>query len=144
MILPILMAFTAGVLVAVSRQVNGRLSLSTSALVSSFWNHVVGFMVLCAIGLAMISALLPEGAGDAPWYTYAGGTIGAAIVALNSWLVVRIGAVSSALLMIGGQMISGLLFDLVRGASTGAIASLLGTALIIGGVALIQTRKVAR
>ena len=50
MILPILMAFTAGVLVAVSRQVNGRLSLSTSALVSSFWNHVVGFVVLCAIG----------------------------------------------------------------------------------------------
>ncbi|MDP5359173.1 MAG: DMT family transporter, partial [Paracoccaceae bacterium] len=35
-------AILAGVLVSLSRQINGRLALSTSALESSFWNHLVG------------------------------------------------------------------------------------------------------
>ena len=48
MTLWIAMAFLGGVLVSLSRQVNGRLSLSNSPLIASLWNHLVGFVVLTA------------------------------------------------------------------------------------------------
>ena len=37
MTLAILYALLAGILVSVSRQINGRLALSTTALIASFW-----------------------------------------------------------------------------------------------------------
>lgn len=95
MTLPILLACLAGVLVGVSRQVNGRLSLSTSPLIASFWNHVVGFVALSILGLS-VGGLIPAGAADAPWHAYLGGSIGVVFVAAGSWLIARIGAVNTA------------------------------------------------
>jgi transporter family-2 protein len=139
MTLSILFACLAGVLVGVSRQVNGRLSLSTSPLVASFWNHIVGFGALAAVGLA-VGGLIPAGAADAPWHAYLGGPIGVIFVAAGSWLIPRIGAVNTALLVIGGQMVSGVVFDLFRVAPPALWASALGVALILAGMALTQRR----
>lgn len=140
MTLPILLACLAGVLVGVSRQVNGRLSLSTSPLIASFWNHIVGFGALTILGLS-IGGLIPAGAADAPWHAYLGGSIGVVFVAAGSWLVARIGAVNTALLVIGGQMVSGVALDLLQGVSAGLLASVLGVALILAGMALTQRRR---
>lgn len=140
MTLPILFACLAGVLVGVSRQVNGRLSLSTSPLIASFWNHIVGFVALSILGLS-IGGLIPEGAQDAPWHAYLGGSIGVIFVAAGSWLIARIGAVNTALLVIGGQMVSGVALDLLQGVSAGLLASVLGVALILAGMALTQRRR---
>ena len=48
-----LIAVTAGLLVGLSRQLNGRLAMSTNAMESSFWNHIVGlgFISLLALGI---------------------------------------------------------------------------------------------
>lgn len=140
MTLPILFACLAGVLVGVSRQVNGRLSLSTSPLIASFWNHIVGFVALTILGLS-IGGLIPAGAADAPWHAYLGGSIGVVFVAAGSWLIARIGAVNTALLVIGGQMVSGVALDLLRGTSATFLASALGVALILAGMALTQRRR---
>ncbi|WP_457580853.1 DMT family transporter [Ensifer canadensis] len=140
MTLPILLACLAGVLVGVSRQVNGRLSLSTSPLIASFWNHIVGFAALTVLGLS-IGGLIPAGAADAPWHAYLGGSIGVVFVAAGSWLIARIGAVNTALLVIGGQMVSGVALDLLRGTSATLLASALGVALILAGMALTQRRR---
>ncbi|WP_196257797.1 DMT family transporter [Pelagibacterium limicola] len=140
MIEAILIATLAGVLVSLSRQINGRLAVSTTPLVASFWNHVVGFAVLTAIGL-VIGALWPAGAFSAPWYAYLGGTIGVIFVASGSWLIARIGAINTAMLVIGGQMVFGVALDLVRGAEGHVLASALGVALIIAGAALTQRRR---
>lgn len=140
MTLPILFACLAGVLVGVSRQVNGRLSLSTSPLIASFWNHIVGFVALSILGLS-IGGLIPTGATDAPWHAYLGGSIGVIFVAAGSWLIARIGAVNTALLVIGGQMVSGVALDLLQGVSAGLLASVLGVALILAGMALTQRRR---
>lgn len=140
MTLPILFACLAGVLVGVSRQVNGRLSLSTSPLIASFWNHIVGFAALSILGLS-IGGLIPEGASDAPWHAYLGGSIGVVFVAAGSWLIARIGAVNTALLVIGGQMVSGVALDVLQGVSSGLLASVLGVALILAGMALTQRRR---
>lgn len=133
----ILFALLAGVLVAVSRQINGRLSLSTSPLIASFWNHIVGFVALTALGLAL-GGLIPPGAADAPWHAYLGGPIGVVFVAAGSWLIPRIGAVNTALLVIGGQMVSGVALDLLRDAPMTLWASALGVVLILAGMALTQ------
>jgi transporter family-2 protein len=140
MITPILYAVLAGLLVGLSRQLNGRLALSGSPLIASFWNHLVGFVALTALGLA-IGGLLPAGAADAPWHAYIGGPIGVVFVASGSWLIPRIGAVNTALLVIGGQMVSGVVLDLARGAPSTLWASALGVVLILGGMALTQRRR---
>jgi len=133
-------AIIAGVLVGLSRQLNGRLALSTTPLLASFFNHIVGFVFLTVLGLVLGNLILP-GAEDAPWWVYLGGPIGVVFVTIGSWLIPRIGAVNSALLVIGGQMVSGVIFDFVRGAPMTFWASALGVSLILTGVALTQRSK---
>lgn len=140
MILWISMAVTGGVFVALSRQINGRLSLSNSPLIASFWNHIVGFAVLTVLGLAL-GGLVPEGAADAPWYAFIGGPIGVVFIASGSWLIPRIGAVNTALLVISGQMVSGVVLDLFSDQPPKLWASLLGILLILAGMVLTQRSK---
>ncbi|QQR39993.1 DMT family transporter [Devosia rhizoryzae] len=140
MIIPIIFAFTAGLLVILSRQVNGRLSLSTSPLISSFWNHIVGFVFLSLVGL-VIGGLIPPNIGEIPWWVFFGGPIGVIFVAAGSWLITRIGAINSTLLVISGQMVSGVLFDWARGIPVTLWASALGIVLIIAGMALTQRKR---
>lgn len=140
MILSIAFACLAGILVGLSRQLNGRLALSSSPLIASFWNHIVGFVALTALGL-VIGGLIPSGAADAPWHAYIGGPIGVVFVAAGSWLIARIGAVNTALLVIGGQMVSGVALDLVRQVPSTLWASALGVVLILAGMALTQRRR---
>ncbi|NGP18139.1 DMT family transporter [Devosia aurantiaca] len=140
MIVPIIFAFTAGLLVILSRQVNGRLSLSTSPLISSFWNHIVGFIFLSLVGL-VIGGLIPPNIGEIPWWVFFGGPIGVIFVAAGSWLITRIGAINSTLLVISGQMVSGVLFDWARGIPVTLWASALGIVLIIAGMALTQRKR---
>jgi transporter family-2 protein len=133
-------AIVAGLLVGLSRQLNGRLAMSTTPLIASFFNHIVGFVFLTILGLILGNLILP-GAADAPWWVYLGGPLGVIFVTAGSWLIPRIGAVNSALLVIGGQMVSGVIFDFVRGAPMTFWASALGVALILAGVALTQRSK---
>ncbi|TCM57265.1 transporter family-2 protein [Rhizobium sp. PP-F2F-G48] len=140
MIVAVLLACSAGILIGISRQINGRLSLSTSPLIASFWNHVVGFAFLTALGLAL-GDLLPEGVGKVPWYDYLGGPIGVVFVAAGSWVIARIGAVNTALMMIGGQMVSSVLLDLALSVPTALLPTGLGVALVLAGIALSQGKR---
>jgi bacterial/archaeal transporter family-2 protein len=139
MTLLVTLAFVAGLLVSLSRQVNGRLSLSTSPLQSSFWNHIVGFVALLAVGLG-VGGLWPAGLATTPAYAFVGGSLGVVFIAASSWLVGRIGAVNTALLVIGGQMVSGVLLDLLRDAPGSLWARAAGVALICAGMVLTQRR----
>ena len=136
----ILIAGAAGLLVGLSRQLNGRLSLATSPLIASFWNHLVGCVALTALGLAL-GGLWPAGVADAPWYAYLGGPIGVVFVALSSWFVARIGAVNTALLIIGGQMVGGLALDLLQSGKLSLWLSGLGVLLIMAGMVVAQGRR---
>lgn len=140
MILYITLALLAGLLISLSRQVNGRLSLSTSPLTASFWNHLVGFAALTVIGV-IVGGLIPAGAADAPWYDYIGGPIGVIFVAAGSWFVARIGAAQTALLVIAGQMVSGVVMDMAQGVPGQIWARAGGVILILAGMALLQGRR---
>jgi transporter family-2 protein len=134
------MALAAGVLVGTSRSLNGRLSLSTSPLIASFWNHIVGFVFLSAVALAF-GGLMPDGLPDAPWTAWLGGTLGVIFVASGSWLIARIGATMTAILVIAGQMISGVVLDFALGAHEGLAIKAVGVALILAGMYLAQRRR---
>ncbi len=127
------LAVLAGLLVGLSRQINGRLALSTSALESSFWNHLVGLVFITCIALA-IGGLFAGNPGDAPWWAYLGGPIGVVFIAAGSWLIPRIGAAHTAMLIIAGQMISGVLLDVILGAPGNTFARVVGVACILAGV----------
>ncbi|WP_127754412.1 MULTISPECIES: DMT family transporter [unclassified Devosia] len=133
-------AFVAGLLVILSRQVNGRLSLSSTPLISSFWNHGVGFVFLSAIAL-VIGGLIPSNLAAIPWWVFTGGALGVVFVASGSWLLPRIGAVNSTLLVIAGQMVCGVIFDMLRGAPVTLWAASLGVVMILAGMALTQRRR---
>ncbi|RWR08546.1 DMT family transporter [Paenirhodobacter populi] len=129
----VLLAFVAGMLVTLSRQINGRLAAATSALTSSFWNHAVGLGVLVAYTL-VAGRFWPEGAADAPWYAWAGGVAGVVFVAGGSWVIHRLGAALTSGLLVAGQMLSGVMMDLIRGTEGSGPMRFAGVALILLGV----------
>lgn len=135
----IALAFAAGLLVTLSRQVNGRLALATSALHSSFWNHAVGLAALLAWGLAA-GGLRPAGLAGAPAAAWLGGVIGVVFIAGGSWLIPRLGAVLTGMLIIAGQMLSGVALDLIRGAEGSGPMRAGGVALILAGVWISRRR----
>lgn len=135
----ILFAFVAGMLVTLSRQLNGRLAIETSALVSSFWNHVVGFFAL-ALVTVLAGSFWPEGAGQAPWLAWIGGAVGVAFVGGGSWLIPRLGAAMTGGLLVAGQMLSGVAMDVARGQDAVLWMQVGGVTLILAGVFLSRRK----
>ncbi len=131
------LAVLAGVLVSLSRQINGRLALSTSAMESSFWNHIVGLVFITVVAL-LVGGLFAGEPTASPWWAYLGGPIGVIFIAAGSWLIARIGAAQTALLIIAGQMISGVVLDIVMGAPGNIWARASGVGLILAGMWVAQ------
>lgn len=133
-------AIGAGVLVGLSRQLNGRVALSTTAWESSFWNHIVGlgFVSLIALIGGGLFAGTPMGA---PWWAYLGGPIGVLFIAAGSWAITRIGAAQTAMLIIAGQMISGVLLDMAMMTQGQLWARILGVILILLGIWITRSKK---
>lgn len=140
MIVFIILAIGAGLLVGLSRQLNGRLALSTNAWEASFWNHTVGLVFISLIALA-IGGLFDRTPFDAPWWGYLGGLFGVLFIAAGSWAINKIGAAQTAMLIIAGQMISGALVDIVMGTPGQLWARILGVVLILGGMWVTQIAK---
>ena len=141
----IILAIGAGLLVGLSRQLNGRLALSTNAWESSFWNHIVGLAFVSLIAL-LASSLFDDGLFggaplDAPWWAFLGGPIGVLFIAAGSWAINLIGAAQTAMLIIAGQMISGVAIDIAMGVQGQLWARALGVALILGGMWVTRTAK---
>ena len=136
------LAILAGVLVSLSRQINGRLALSTSAMESSFWNHLVGLVFITIIAL-IVGGLFAGEPQAAPWWAYLGGTVGVIFIAAGSWLIARIGAARTALLIIAGQMVFGVLIDVAMGAPGNLWARVVGVGLILAGMWVTHAGKKA-
>ena len=84
---------------------------------------------------------MPGGLPDAPWTAWFGGPLGVVFVALGSYLVARIGAAMTAILVIAGQMVSGVALDALMGANGVTWPRVLGVALILAGIWLAQRRR---
>ncbi|MCD4485418.1 DMT family transporter [Chromobacterium vaccinii] len=133
MLLFMTLAIVNGLCIGGSRSLNGKLAQHDGALAASFWNHLGGFLflsLLLACGAAALDLPL-----NAPWTAWCGGLIGAAFVALNGFALPRLGTMKTALLVIAGQMVAGVLIDRLAGSGgKSALAQAAGVALITAGL----------
>ncbi|MBL4829906.1 MAG: DMT family transporter [Aliivibrio sp.] len=154
MIWMVVLALGNGLLIGLCRAINGRLSQSKGAFSASFYNHLVGALLLVFMitlfGYLNVAETLNWGEiimmdwQHIPIMSYLGGVIGALYVAINSHVLTRIGALKTALLVISGQMVTGVMFDVVGQPFLDSIIQLVGVILIIAGVYCGQTGSKAR
>ena len=82
--------------------------------------------------------MLSGSAGSGTIGAYLGGVLGALFVAVNSRVLTRLGMMKTTLLVIAGQMLTGILLDRLAGIERPALAQLLGAALILAGAVLAR------
>lgn len=139
----IFLAVLNGLLIGLSRALNGKLGLVIGPLRASFWNHLVGFVFLAAV-LMILGGWSLENLSAAPALAWLGGTFGALFVATNSLVLPRLGAIRTVVLVICGQMVAGLLIDYLANDAAPEPLQLAGIAIIMLGIfaaRLSGTRK---
>ncbi len=110
---------------------------------ASFWNHLVGFGFLTIV-LLLMGSLRYELPSEAPIYSYLGGFLGVLFVAVNSYVLPRIGTTQTVLLVISGQMISGVLMEYQPGDAISTVSQFFGVAMILLGVYLARVSHLRR
>lgn len=143
MIVYILIAIFNGMVLGASRVINGRLSTERGPLKASLCNHLVGFLFLTLVLLAVGKWNFAV-ARHAPLSAYCGGFMGAMIVAVNSYVYPRIGAMNGALFVIGGQMTSSVLLDYSHQHVGPSGARCLGVVVLLFGVYLTRISSARR
>lgn len=127
------LAVLNGLLIGLSRQLNGRLAMSAGPLGASFCNHLLGFGLL-AVLVALGGSGNLAAATTAPIAAWLGGVFGALFVAANSFVLSRLGAVRTVVLVVSGQMLAGLVIDLLARGAAVAPLQFAGLFAIFAGV----------
>lgn len=129
----ILLALFNGFLNIISRVFNAKLGMYVSAAGAAFWNHFVGclFLALIASFLAKERWISIEGI---PFYLFLGGMVGACYVAINSFVLPKIGATKATVLVIAGQIVIGTMIDAANGKISNLNNTIIGIPLVILGV----------
>lgn len=115
-LLPVLLAFTAGVAIAVQQAINGRAARAAqNPMSATFYNFLFGTL---ALGLAFGLVWTATGTGPAalpagPWWLYLGGVIGIVFIAIAAWAVPIVGVLLFAVVTIAGQLSGALLLDVL-------------------------------
>jgi transporter family-2 protein len=93
LLIPFLAVVLVGVGVAIETPTNALLGkTSGSVLLASLASFVVGTAVLSAAALLMRPRLPHGWAAATPWYAWAGGVYGAALVLASAWATPKLGA----------------------------------------------------
>lgn len=109
-----LLAFIAGMGLAVQTAVNTRLSIGIGGqpLLASLISFGVGTLCLLVVALFTIDwSSLPSQAGQQAWWRWTGGALGACFVTASIFLAPRIGITHTVFLFIIGQLSAGMLID---------------------------------
>jgi len=143
-LIPAVLAIAAGVSIVIQQALNANLR---SALQSSAWSGFVSYAGGLAFMALLATALrdpIPAAslAARVPWWAWTGGLLGAIFIALGIFLVPQIGAATFLALLVTGQMLGSITFDHFGwlGLTQHPVDAprLIGVALLIGGVVLIQ------
>jgi bacterial/archaeal transporter family-2 protein len=115
-VVAVVLAFLAGVIIAVQQAINGRVArASRNPMSATVVNFIFGTVALSA-ALGIVGGFAGQGVaplpGGPPWI-YLGGVIGIVFIAIASWVVPIVGVLLFALLSIAGQLSGALLLDVV-------------------------------
>ena len=138
------LAIAAGVSIVIQQALNANLR---GALQSSAWSGFVsyagGLVCMALVAIALRDPIPAASlAARVPWWAWSGGLFGAIFIALGIFLVPQIGAATFLALLVTGQMLGSITFDHFGwlGLTQHPVDAprLIGVALLIGGVVLIQ------
>jgi bacterial/archaeal transporter family-2 protein len=140
----ILLALAAGAMLPFQAGVNARLSeIVDSPIRASFVSFVVGTIALLILALLVFKPLPSTGRlGDAPWWVWIGGILGAFYVAVSIVSAPKLGAATLIATLVAGQAIASLLVDQFGWVGFEehpiSIGRVVGVVLLLGGVALVR------
>jgi len=107
----IIMSFIAGLLIVATRTINAKFSSLTSIQISTFYHHLIGFIlslpILFLLGRSEIAAF--EFSFSLHWYMYLGGIFGVTVILISNVVVMKISAFYLTLLLFIGQVFTGIL-----------------------------------
>jgi transporter family-2 protein len=138
-VLLIVMAFAAGVGLALSAGVTGRVNATANnPATAGLINHLVGLIAIVVILLATAPGDLSRFRLPSEPWLYVGGMIGPVGVAMTAILVSSLGVLLLGLGMVAGQLIGALVLELVVPTASGGIqlASVVGIGVTLVAVAL--------
>lgn len=138
-IIPVLLSLLAGVTVLLSRLINGRLARASSVSTATLSNYAAGLLgsalLLPFLGLPQA---IPQGI---PFTAFLGGAVGTAVVILSNHIVGRISSFYMTLALFVGQVVAGLLLDMLLEGSFPLRTALGGLLVLLGLTAsLLQDR----
>lgn len=135
--LPMLLTFTSGAILVLSRTLNSRLAESTSVHVSTFFNYVTGLAgaVLCVCLFGRGEPAFGGVAIDPRPFIYCGGLIGVVVVGISNLIVRKISAFYMTLFQFVGQVFMGVAIDAVIDGSF-SVDYLIGGFLVAAGLAV--------
>ena len=135
--------FVSGILVAVQPSINARLAQRVGLLEGACVSFAVGTAALLLASVLLWRANW-QVAGDARWWEWTGGLLGAFFVVLTILAVPRIGTAATMAAVIAAQLLTGLLMDHYglfgyRGAPLEPVR-LLGVVCLLVGAVLVFRR----
>lgn len=139
----IILAILYGFSIGASRAINSRLSISIGPFKASFWNHIIGFLFLAFV-LVLSNGWKFNQIQNIPTYTFISGFFGAFLVAVNSYVFSKLGAIKSTLLVISGQMISSVLLNYKSVSKLSLLSQLIGIGIILVGIYLAKSSEAKR
>ena len=107
-----LFAFVAGCVLPVQAGVNARLAEWVGGPVrAALVSFVVGLLALLALVLLFYRTRSTGSLGEAPWWLWVGGLLGAVYVVAAAVTAPRLGAATLVVLVVAGQAVMGLVVD---------------------------------
>lgn len=131
----VLLGILNGFCITLSRVFNGQLSTKHGAFHASLVNHIVGFLFLSILLLTTSFSLLGslQSMPNEP-ELYLGGVIGALYVAVNSFVMARLGSTNSIVMVVAGQMLFGLVVEIYKVGLESIEMQVMGAVLVVLGV----------
>lgn len=137
----IAVAALVGGALAVQQAANGRLARATDApAVVALANFVFGVVASSLVLLVLTGVGDPSWPRPHQWWPYAGGLIGAAVVAATAAAVPKLGVLTVAISLVLGQVIGALIITTQSTSAPPPLASICGAALVLVGVGLVLGR----
>jgi transporter family-2 protein len=138
------LAAAAGACIALQAAANGALKQQLGDGRYAAFFSICGTILTAVVFMLAVRPAPPMAAAirSAPWWNWIGGPLGALIVLAGATLTPKIGAAAFITAVVGGQVISSLLFDhygLMNVPQQGITASrILGGLMVIAGVLLVR------
>ncbi|HKF14348.1 MAG TPA: DMT family transporter [Gaiellaceae bacterium] len=138
----LLFALLAGAMLPIQFGINAQLANWVGGPIrAAFVSFVVGALALL-VAVMVVARGWPDRAGDAPWWVWTGGLLGAFYVLGSIVTAPKLGAATLVAMILAGQAIASLLVDHFGwvGFEEQPITPLriVGIALLAGGVALVR------